>query len=380
MQTIHPRSGLHSHIPGSIGPISIAQSIQSPIPISQQVADTTQTISNVLSRRSRDPTKLDIRDAPDFLNTILNRISSSLGIWASINVNQKGIRMMLSFSKHSERDSTLGELLERHIYDDSSWNNLWENSPYYHIPLRIHWREVMSINIPKRNLHANDVSSIRSNIQALVNQLVDGYIHMYDANSILLDNQELRKLLMTDTMTQIPNRSAMNDLFNHIGTSPLKNPISIIVLDIDNFKRINDTYWHGVWDEVIKKVAQCCHEQNAHTYRLGWEEFVTILDWDGVEEARIFAEDLRRKIASLVFQSGNNMPPFFTSVSIGIFGRSEGEIFWRLEDLHLADQALYVAKNSGRNRVYISDSNMPKNAGYSNTKKDRRKNRGSWIS
>jgi diguanylate cyclase (GGDEF)-like protein len=127
---------------------------------------------------------------------------------------------------------------------------------------------------------------------------------------------------------------------------------SVMLCDIDYFKRFNDTYGHEVGDEVLRQVAHALLAQVRNTdtvCRYGGEEFVVLLPNTGLDEAMLCAERLRRTVASLCEQPGHVVPCQVT-LSFGVAecptqGRNEASL------LVAADRALYAAKHAGRNRV-----------------------------
>jgi diguanylate cyclase (GGDEF)-like protein len=127
---------------------------------------------------------------------------------------------------------------------------------------------------------------------------------------------------------------------------------SLLMLDIDHFKRINDTYGHQIGDEAIKKMAEAC---NAHLRptdmfcRYGGEEFLIALTHTEEAGARIAAERIREAVAKLEIPAERQTVRF--TVSIGVTSFLSGARIERLIDC--ADQALYAAKTGGRNQVRI---------------------------
>ncbi|WP_243434521.1 diguanylate cyclase [Pseudomonas sp. 30_B] len=166
--------------------------------------------------------------------------------------------------------------------------------------------------------------------------------------------QELRLLASTDPLTGLQNRHA----FVKRGVSLLKSAqrhqrrCSALMLDIDHFKRINDTYGHAFGDAVLKAVAgelsQGLREIDL-LGRLGGEEFAAILPETAPEQALQVAERLRNAVQALSFSTEDNSRLRLT-MSIGVAECLPGEV--RLEDLLArADRALYRAKAGGRNRT-----------------------------
>ena len=157
-----------------------------------------------------------------------------------------------------------------------------------------------------------------------------------------------------DALTGVHNRHWMNDAFPRAmhRCAINKHPFSIMIIDIDHFKRVNDTYGHLVGDIALKTVAQCMtrnfrpHDLLA---RYGGEEFAVLLPDTKLEDAMIIAERLRIGVADeKIYCDGLS---FQVTISIGIARTQHEE---KLETLiGEADHALYRAKELGRNRIEI---------------------------
>ncbi|MDR5891181.1 GGDEF domain-containing protein [Halomonas mongoliensis] len=131
-------------------------------------------------------------------------------------------------------------------------------------------------------------------------------------------------------------------------------PFSLLMIDVDHFKAINDTWGHRQGDSVLKAIAETCkHSLRPQDVigRFGGEEFIVALPDTRPEEARRVAERLRQRVAALSFD--DDMPGHRLAVTIGIAG-----VVDEATDLdaliHQADQALYAGKHGGRNRVVVS--------------------------
>ena len=164
----------------------------------------------------------------------------------------------------------------------------------------------------------------------------------------------LQKEAETDQLTGLPNRRAFYDVVGAILKSTDK--LSLLMLDIDHFKIVNDTYGHDAGDEVLRVLAKvgtaACRKMDVFS-RWGGEEFVVALPGAELEQARTIADKLRTKYETQDFQhswhDGRAIP--FT-VSIGVTVRAPGE--HDLEAmLKRVDEALYKAKESGRNRIEV---------------------------
>lgn len=160
-----------------------------------------------------------------------------------------------------------------------------------------------------------------------------------------------------DPLTGVNNRAAMDSsLAREIEMARRHHlPLSLIVMDIDKFKSINDTYGHAVGDEIIKSFANVVNgiiRKTDMLFRYGGEEFVVIMSNTGRDGSMLLAERIRRGIERMeVLLPQCRLP---VTVSLGVAslnGKEDGKsLFDR------ADQALYQAKTSGRNCVCLADT------------------------
>ena len=167
------------------------------------------------------------------------------------------------------------------------------------------------------------------------------------------------EMAVTDPLTGLYNRRHMdNQLEIQLANADARgSPLSILTLDVDFFKPINDTHGHDVGDRVLKELARRLKEQ-VRTIdlccRIGGEEFLIMLPGTQIQVGFTVAERLRRIIASVPFDVGASSGPLAITVSIGVAGyESTGDTSEII--LKRADDALYKAKRSGRNRV-VSDA------------------------
>lgn len=167
-------------------------------------------------------------------------------------------------------------------------------------------------------------------------------------------NQLLLELSQTDPLTRLCNRRHLYDKLEvELNRCQRNNtPISLIMADIDHFKRVNDQYGHQAGDQVLVKVADLFIEQ-LRTYdmaaRYGGEEFCLVLPETGLQAASEVAERIRARAAAMTFSAPMERDHLTISFGVAAFDeKTEGS----LDDLiHLADDALYEAKNAGRNQV-----------------------------
>jgi diguanylate cyclase (GGDEF)-like protein len=157
---------------------------------------------------------------------------------------------------------------------------------------------------------------------------------------------------LTDPLTGAGNRVALsNTMEREINlASRHKHPLSILVMDIDKFKKINDNFGHDAGDQVLKEIVARLKESNRNTdliYRYGGEEFVVLLNRTDEEGALVIAERLREAIEKMKVLYDNQT--IATSISIGVttFCETDGcESFF-----NRADKALYEIKGNGGNQV-----------------------------
>ena len=167
--------------------------------------------------------------------------------------------------------------------------------------------------------------------------------------------KEVQQLAHTDSLTGLNNRRRFFELAQHEIKRRERHPtpLAVIMLDVDHFKLVNDTYGHAIGDLALQTVARRCKQavRNIDILgRYGGEEFVSILLGTDLYGAKIVAERLRQRVEAPPIETENG--PLTVTISIGI-----AELTPDCQDLDLllrrADQALYMAKQAGRNRVEV---------------------------
>ena len=173
-------------------------------------------------------------------------------------------------------------------------------------------------------------------------------------------NQDLKRLSLMDDLTGIANRRSLDNFLDREWNRAIRegNSISLLMIDIDNFKAFNDNYGHSSGDDCLVKVAQTlkahCRRSSDFVARLGGEEFLFIAINMDEEGTRILADDIRNSIQNLGIVHDYSEPASHLTVSIGI-----NIVKPSLEDepgtsINKADRAMYSAKLAGRNRVVVS--------------------------
>lgn len=172
-------------------------------------------------------------------------------------------------------------------------------------------------------------------------------------------HQEVRQLATIDGLTGLYNhRTFQERLETEIERAKrFRSKFSLLMMDIDHFKKLNDTYGHSTGDEILKRVG-CKILENIRNIdlaaRYGGEEFAVILPETPLEGARITAERIRDTISDYRISQGENI--ISVTVSIGIATYPDNATT-RKDLIERADSALYQAKRDGRNRVCVSKSN-----------------------
>lgn len=168
-------------------------------------------------------------------------------------------------------------------------------------------------------------------------------------------NHQLLELSATDALTGLKNRRYFEQSFEaaHVRAFRLKSPLSVLVLDIDHFKSLNDTYGHTVGDDCLRSIARTLRESLARTQdlvaRFGGEEFVVLLpDTDRSGAIRV-AEKIRLAVEQTEFMVAEQK--LAVTVSIGVATQIPAGPDQQHELFRKADEALYEAKAAGRNRV-----------------------------
>lgn len=171
-------------------------------------------------------------------------------------------------------------------------------------------------------------------------------------------NQELQRLATSDPLTGALNRRAFNEAFHPAFELARRNgsPLACLVLDIDHFKRVNDSHGHGVGDRVIQETArllQATVRRMDLVCRYGGEEFVVLLVGLGADEAMALAEQVRQRMAAECGPAVHEVPGLLVTASIGV---ATLDAHLHLPGLLVdqADQALYLAKRQGRNQVCLA--------------------------
>ncbi len=174
-----------------------------------------------------------------------------------------------------------------------------------------------------------------------------------------------RREASIDPLTQLYNRGSFDEQATTLAAlRPLTgSPSTLLMVDVDHFKAVNDEHGHPIGDEVLRRLADCMvrtlPRRTDFVARYGGEEFAAILERDGADGARLLAAKLLAAVRNLsITAGGKEIRP---TVSIGLAELAEGET--AVEWVQRADRALYEAKRTGRNRVVEAEPVLPVGAG-----------------
>ena len=220
----------------------------------------------------------------------------------------------------------------------------------------------------KEAVESNSIETLRVKAREFINSYVEYQVEKNDIRdkrmtSVKKNLGAIKKQLMVantslsiDHLTSAHNRKSCDEYIkkiaqlNHLS----QGPSSLIMLDIDFFKKINDSYGHDIGDYVLKECVRILNEvfnrEGEMVARIGGEEFVVVLPNHSAEQAVARAEEAQKKIRAESFIHGNLDIRFTASMGIAQLLEGESSSDW----LKRADTALYQSKNSGRNKYSVA--------------------------
>ncbi len=204
------------------------------------------------------------------------------------------------------------------------------------------------------------IARVRHHSKAYLNQLQRdaAYLALHESQRKLMEtNIELQRLTIVDGLTGLSNRRYFNEYIEAQWKLAARDrtPLSVLMIDVDNFKRYNDTYGHLAGDEVLKGIATAMQKSFLRPTdlraRFGGEEFVVILPATPLASVPSLGEKLRRNVEGLHIPHSASTVGGFVTISVGGATRIPGKEDSFLSLIEAADAALYEAKESGKNRV-----------------------------
>ncbi len=205
---------------------------------------------------------------------------------------------------------------------------------------------------------AAQVASAVKGIQ-LYQELADSRRELQRLNEQLLESMSIQHhLARTDPLTGIPNRRYLEEALEAecARSNRYGQTLSVVMVDIDHLKQINDTHNHQKGDEVLRYTArlgrECCRQADVIA-RYGGDEFVFVLPATGLKDAAVFAERFRRRLTERAPSDGAGKPILLT-VSLGVVEWDHATMSGPVSLIDQADRALYAAKAAGRNRTMLA--------------------------
>lgn len=239
-----------------------------------------------------------------------------------------------------------------------------------HTPISFYsklWKTISSGNIWKGEIVNTSKTGEKYWVDASITPIFDddGQVASYMAiRKDITSKKQMETLAITDALSNLYNRRYFNMVFEKEikRLHREEGTLSFMMLDIDHFKLYNDNYGHLKGDEVIIAVAAClkevCQRATDQVFRLGGEEFGVVLL--GMEEVQVhaFAQKIIKSIENLNIRHDENHPYSWITVSLGaVICQFDGRKKLAAKDIYqIADDAMYTAKQTGRNRVFISQA------------------------
>jgi len=171
--------------------------------------------------------------------------------------------------------------------------------------------------------------------------------------------ETIKRQAVFDALTGIPNRHSFSERILTEFNRSLRdrNPLSVIIGDIDHFKLYNDTYGHAGGDECLKIVAKTIQKSlkrpGDFCARYGGEEFIIILPATDQKGAKAIADEIRSNILAINIPHEKSLTHKIVTISLGVATKEHGEMITHERLLKMADDALYQAKDTGRNRAEV---------------------------
>lgn len=268
----------------------------------------------------------------------------------SINVDHP----LINFLDKSDSGCTPDEI-SKNIKTDKIVKDLFSLSPSFFVPLKAKNRMIGFLLLGEKMESSHQFTDYEKNIIENIASLA----------AIAINNSQLLEMTTTDIMTHLKLKHyfftlLMEHLYTINSSGEKKETLSILMIDIDLFKNINDTYGHAAGDIVLEEVAKIIKSctRNADTAaRYGGEEFVVMLNNTAASAAMAVAERIRKSVEEKsVMYDGKKIN---VTISIGVSSYN-----FDLESaksiVERADKALYESKQNGRNHVTLSKNNLPK--------------------
>lgn len=284
---------------------------------------------------------------------VLNRdhygFDISRDVQYSINVDHP----LINFLDKSDSGHTPDEI-RQNIETDKIVQDLFSLKPSFFVPLKAKNRMIGFLLLGEKMERSHEFTDYEKNIIENIASLA----------AIAINNSQLLEMSTTDIMTHLKLKhyffTLLMERLDTINSSDSKDSLSILMLDIDFFKKVNDTYGHAAGDIVLEEVARIiksCTRNVDTAARYGGEEFVVMFNNTTPSAAMTIAERIRKLVEDkVILYDGQNIE---VTISIGVSSYNfDNESAKSI--VERADNALYESKRNGRNRVTLSEKNLPK--------------------
>lgn len=237
---------------------------------------------------------------------------------------------------------------KRELKADQMMNSQATLKSHFTLPLAVEGEAIGCISINSDRPNAFDVQDLQ--FFSVIGYQIAATLKQFQKFS------SIKNMAVYDTLTNVHNRRYFDE---KIGAETQKSflsgtPLSLVMVDIDYFKQVNDTFGHTEGDKVLLKVASLLKNsvrKDDTVARYGGEEFVLVLPGAKLEVTSVIAERIRRLVETTLFEIGD--APIHLSISLGISNLPAHRARSKEELIKMADLALYHAKREGRNRVCI---------------------------
>lgn len=214
--------------------------------------------------------------------------------------------------------------------------------------------DALLVNVEQsRTLHMDREQQVAGRLKSMVDRIATMEV---EATTFRNHLEEQRKQAMIDTLTSLPNRAGLQKRMNeeYERWQRYSGQLLLVVLDVDHFKRVNDQFGHLAGDKVLRLIAQQLSRRlrkSDFIGRFGGEEFVILMPGTSIEHAAVVLEELRAGIEASPFHFKKE--PVTITISIGYTDFRQDDSLEQV--FERADQAMYRAKDSGRNRLVRAD-------------------------
>ncbi len=245
------------------------------------------------------------------------------------------------------QDAFVSDMRRQSLYADDSGHNLRAVAS---LPMLLEGKVVGVMNVGYLQPHVfeeDESGMLRALASAAALAVSNASLH-----------ERITRLAVTDDLTGLPNRRRFLELVRSEVQRARRysRPLTLLMIDLDRLKQINDQYGHAAGDAMLRGVADGLRfslRQTDVPARLGGDEFAVLLPETGREDALAIAGRIRAYVET--FRTTVNEVEIFSTVSIGLVSRNAGELTDLPSFIRLADEALYRAKSEGRNAIIIAE-------------------------